>query len=454
MNKKYNYPCVVLAKPKLWNFRLVQFYAEASDLKRWCGVYRKEVNQKGYQRILKKPHFEQIKKYLNNPKNVIPNSVVIAFNDELDIDGEVGAGAFLQEIQAEHPVNPEGQIDDETEVALGRIQVRVHPECDTDEAVDEVKVSDKRSAYIIDGQHRISGGSASSEDTYFPVTAFVGGTKEDQAFHFIVINRKAQKVSKHDIDAVIPKSIYESLQERLANASINNSDADIVYALDNLDDSPFKGKILWANNADKNAPINKGAIDKLIVASRRLPQEVLDAFGEDTYEIIRAIWSGVNKHLGSLWTSKEFEKSETEHYDNQFLRKAVGVIPAIQLAINRIAEVGTINADGEDPKTQLEDTVYKWIKNVPLEFFYCKWEPTSITNDKRINELRENIVKAARKKAVPYGLEGSGWFLPPESKEVALARTAAEKKQKALERKTQRAKKAKRKSNRKAKKSG
>jgi DGQHR domain-containing protein len=452
MSKKYNYPCVVLAKPKLWNFRLVQFYAEASDLKRWCGVYRKEVNQKGYQRILKKPHFEQIKKYLNNPKNVIPNSVVIAFNDELDIDGDVGAGAFLEDLKAEHPVNPEGLIDDETELGLGRIQIRVHPDCDTDEALDEVKVSDKRSAFIIDGQHRISGGSASSEDTYFPVTAFVGGSKEDQAFHFIVINRKAQKVSKHDIDAVIPKNIYESLQERLAHASINNSDADIVYALDNLDDSPFKGKILWANNTDKNAPINKGAIDKLIVASRRLPQEMLDAFGDDIYEVIRAIWSGVNKHLGPLWTSKEYAKSEAEHYENQFLRKAVGVIPAIQLAINRIAEVGTINADGEDPKTQLEDTVYKWIKNVPLELFYCKWEPKSITNDTRINELRENIVKAARKKAVPYGMEGSGWFSPPESKEVALAKVSAAKKQKAAERKAQRAKKSKRKVHKKQKK--
>lgn len=452
METKYNYPCVVLAKPKVWNFRLVQFYAEASDLKRWCGVYRKEMNQKGYQRILKKPHFEQIKKYLNNPKNVIPNSVVIAFNDELDIGGEVGAGAFLKDVRTENPVNPEGQIDDETEMGVGRIQIRVHPDCDTDEVLDEVKVSDKRSAYIIDGQHRISGGSASSEDTYFPVTAFVGGTKEDQAFHFIVINRKAQKVSKHDIDAVIPKSIYESLQERLANASINNSDADVVYALDNLDDSPFKGKILWANNMDKNAPINKGAIDKLIVASRRLPQEMLDQFADDIYEVIRTIWTGVNKHLGSLWTNKEYTKSATEHYDNQFLRKAVGVIPAIQLAINRIAEVGTINADGEDPKAQLEESVYKWIRNVPLELFYCKWGPTSITNDKRINDLRENLVKAARKKAVPYGIEGSGWFSPPESKEVASAKHSAEKKQRAIERKARRAKKTKRKSHKKVKK--
>lgn len=440
MNKKYNYPCVLLKKPKLWDFTLVQFYAEASDLKRWCGVYRKEINEKGYQRILKKPHFEQIKKYLNNPKNVIPNSVVIAFNNELEIDGNVAAGATLENIKIENPVNPEGESDEETEIGLGRIQIRIHPDCDTDEELDELKVSDKRSAYVIDGQHRISGGSASCEDTYFPVTAFVGGTKEDQAFHFIVINRKAQKVSKHDIDSVIPKSIYAKLQERLANASIINSDADIVYALDNLSDSPFKGKIYWANNPDKTAPINKGAIDKLIGTTRRLPQELREAFADDIYEIIKTIWNGVYKHLAPLWKSKEFEKSEAAHFENQFLKKAVGVIPAIQLAINKIADVGTINAEGDDPALQLEDTVYKWIKNVPLELFYCKWNPTSITNDKRISELSSNIVIAARKKAVPYGRDGNSWFEQPESKEITSARIVAEKKQKAIERKALKAK--------------
>ena len=440
MSAKYSYPCIILQK-SAWEFKIVQFYAEASDLKRWCGVYRKHVSQKGYQRILKRPHYEKIKKYLDDEQNVIPNSIVIAFNDALEIDGKTMSGASLSDFELEHPCDPTGSEDTDTEYGVGRLNVMVHHACDTSEELDEIKVSEVRSAYIIDGQHRIAGGNASVQDVYFPVTAFLRVTREDQAFHFIVINRQAQKVSTHDIDAVIPKAIFEKLQDRLLRAGLTRSDADVVYALDNLEESPFFRKIRWANNPNKDAPIQKGAIDKLITSTKQLPEDLKDAFGGGLPEIICAIWRGVNHHVSDLWESQLYEKGPSEHYQNQFLKKVVAVIPAIQQALNKLAEVGTINADGDDPKQHLEDTVYAWIKKIPLELFYCRWIPTSITNDRRIAELSDNLVKAARKKKVPYGESGNNWFDSPESVETIKAKKEGEKKAKVEAKRAEREKK-------------
>src|SRR5690606_5076436 len=115
------------------------------------------------------------------------------------------------------------------------------------------------------GQHRIEGGNAASIQAFLPVTAFLGISKEEQAFHFIVINSRARKVAKHDIDAVIPKAIYEHLQKRLVDAGITETLADIVYGLDNDSTSPFERQIAWGNNPE--GTIGKGGIDNLIKES-------------------------------------------------------------------------------------------------------------------------------------------------------------------------------------------
>jgi DGQHR domain-containing protein len=423
-----------------WDFVMVTFFAEAGDLRRWCGVYRKQINEQGYQRMLRQDHVDQIRKFLEVEKNVIPNSIVLAFNDKLTINEKTNEGALLEVIETYNPLGPDGEPDKDTEIGVGNLTVRVHPRCDTDEDQDEIAISDYRSAYVIDGQHRITGGNAASPNIYFPVTGFLGITREDQAFHFIVINRQAKKVSKHDIDAVIPKSIYEHLQERLLSASIVNSDADIVYALDNVSGSPFEQSIIWGNQKNPNAQINKGAIDKLIKYTRKLPDDVLDSM--DEVDLITSIWSGIKQHLSDFWHDEKLVvKGET--YDNQFLKKAVGVLPAIQSSINKAFETGgvSIDEDADDKKAALTDSIYKYVKKLPLEFFYCQWIPTSITNDSRIEALSKNISLAIRTKSVPYK-QAKDWFAQPESQEQRATKKAAEKKAKSA---AKRAKKSKRK---------
>lgn len=149
---------------------------------------------------------------------------------------------------------------------------------------------------------------------------------------------------------------------------------------------------------------------------RRLPEDVKNAF-ENEVDLLVAIWLGVSKHLAPLWRSKVYEKSEGETYPNQLIQKAAAVIPALQRAIKKVCETGTIAIDDSDNSKSLEESVYEYIKQLPLELFYCRWTKSSITNDNRIEELANLIIKTRRLKKVPYD-DCGGWFLEPESVEL------------------------------------
>jgi DGQHR domain-containing protein len=415
------------------------FYAEAGDLSTWCGVYRKEISQQGYQRILKPEHANQIRKFLANEENVIPNSVVIAFNDRLEIGGATEEGASFEVHNQFHPINADGDADENTVISHGILTVRVHERVLTPSSSDnDVTLSDFRSAYVIDGQHRIDGGNKAGGNVYLPVTGFLGVSREDQAFHFIVINRKARKVSKHDIDAVIPKKIYDGLQRRLVDAGIVSTDADIVFGLDNLDDSPFKGLIIWANNTANTAVVSKGAIDNMIKEVRRFPDDEIDFFSDDEISLITTIWRGIYRHLKPIWDKDRYEKSPGETYNNQLILKAAGVFPAIQRMIVGAFEQGAI-APKENAKA-FEDAVYEYVRTIPLELFYCRWLKKSITNDASISELAILLTKAKRTKKVPYN-DPKGWFEPPESLETAAEKKKVERAQKKKSRAAERKKK-------------
>jgi DGQHR domain-containing protein len=436
MNKleSFVYPCIAVRK-KEWKFTMLAFYIEAGELQRWCGVYRKAITQEGYQRTLKKEHYGGIKKFLDadESNNVIPNSIVIAFNDALLIDGETAPGAVFNESASYTPiVGTTGESDEETILSQGELRVRVHPECmrvthDDDDAALEERLSEYRSAYVIDGQHRMAGGNASSTKVYYPVTAFLGIDKEDQAFHYIVINSKAKKVSKHDIDAVIPKEIYENLQSRLSAAGIYTTVADVVWALDNDSDSPFVKQIRWANNADPTAPFKKGGIDNLYQRARQLPPDILEKYESDV-ALLKAAWAGIKGALGPIWSSGEtYIKNEGESYENQFHVKSAAVLPALQEAFNTAVQTSAIDTSGDISTAEFSERVRKYFSKFPEELFYCRWIKTSLTNEDSIRALANKIVSSCRTQKVPY--EDKDWFAPPQSRESVAAQRMVEREQ-------------------------
>ena len=433
ITKKYTYPCIVLNK-KSWkssdgkDFQLVTFYASASDLQIWSGVYRAGLCDKGYQRVLKEKHSREIQKFLDNEENVIPNSVVIAFN-KIKIGDSECDGARLSIDKKINPVNSDDKVDTNVSICIGNLEVNVHPDCEAyclgtkEFKPDDISLIQtiKKSAAIIDGQHRVDGGNAAAPNVYFPVTAFLGISQEDQAFQFIVINGKSQKVSKHDIDLVVPKAVYVGLQERLRKAAIVRDDADIVYALQNEVTSPFKELIVWGSSKPgSKRVITKGGIDKAIEFSKTLDEDIKNEFTSQT-DLLIAIWNGIKKHTSDFWDSKTI-KIDGHTYSNQFLKKCAAVIPALQKAINNAWQIGKIEIKG-NPKDAIEkrvtDAVYDYIKDLPLEVFYCKYKRGSITNDAHIIELASLINTIIRKKKMTYtdSIEKT-WFDEPLSNEL------------------------------------
>lgn len=414
--KTYEYPCIFLSK-KGWKnsegqpFRIVSFYAEAGQMDVWSGVYRCGVDEKGYQRVLKPKHSNEIKKFLEVEANVIPNSVVIAFNDKIKTKEYEMEPAILIEENVTNPKNSDGSVDYDVEIGTGTLKVNVHPNCvavaNKEMEMEEVELNKIRSASIIDGQHRVDGGNSASCNVYFPVTAFLGITKEDQAFHFIVINRKSEKVSSDVIEAVVPKVIYQDLQERLVSASIIGSEADIIYSLDNSDDSPFKNSIIWGNKP--NRTIVKSAIDKIIKYSKQLPIDAKDLLSET--DLIKAIWNGIKRHLAILWNQKIVE-IDSENYKNQFLIKGAGVLPALQLVVNAAWTASSIklSSDATSNEKKVENGVYDYIKNLPIDLFICTWNKKSITNESSIQNLQRLIMDMIRNKKVLYRDKSEGWF--------------------------------------------
>ena len=105
----------------------------------------------------------------------------------------------------------------------------------------------RETAKIIDGQHRIAGLEAyegKAENFQVNITIFIDMDIEDQALVFSTINLKQEKVSKS-----LGYDLFEFAQSRSPQRSCHN----IAKLLNNLDDSPFKGKIKILGNAtDKN----------------------------------------------------------------------------------------------------------------------------------------------------------------------------------------------------------
>jgi DGQHR domain-containing protein len=433
--KTYDYPCIFLSKKGWVNsegkpFSMVSFYAEAGQMDIWSGVYRCGQDEKGYQRVLKVKHSTEIKKFLEVETNVIPNSVVIAFNGKIKDKGKFYDSAVLIKKASSKHIDEDGEEDSDIEIGTGILRVSAHSNCiavaNKDKVLKEVELNKFRSASIIDGQHRVSGGNSAACNVFFPVTAFLGITKEDQAFHFIVINRKSEKVSTDVIEAVVPKVIYKNLQDRLVSASIIGSEADIIYSLDNSKDSPFKDSIMWGNKPGRT--IKKSAIDKIIKYSKQLPIDAKDLLSET--ELIKAIWNGIKKHTDPFWQSKIVKVNRLE-YKNQFLIKGAGVLPALQLVVNAawMANSIKLSSDPNIPnEKKVADSVYDYIRHLPNELFTCVWNKKSITNENSMQNLQRLMMDMIRTKKVLYKESGNDWFDEAKAlKKKKTKRTKAKK---------------------------
>ncbi len=170
-------------------------YISFTDVRRLeQGVDEREIESySGIQRELNKNREKEIGKYVNLVDATFPNSIILA-------------------ISSEH-----AKYDEKTQTLTIDYQQDV--------------------AKVLDGQHRIAGLNACSKPgNQFQciVTIYVDMELEDQAIVFATINKEQKSVSK---------SLAADLFEFAKSRSPQKTGHNIARALDNLQKSPFKGKI-------------------------------------------------------------------------------------------------------------------------------------------------------------------------------------------------------------------
>ena len=162
----------------------------------------------GYQRPEVNAHIKEIKDYIESENPMIPNAIVIAFDERVKF------------------------VPLETNSDHGHLEIPV------------VEDGEKRPGLIVDGQQRSAAiRESSNEDFVMPVSAFVTGSLEEQREQFMLVNSTKP----------LPKGLLYELaphtSTQLPTAIRKKKFPFMVLERLNADeDSPFRGRITMATN--------------------------------------------------------------------------------------------------------------------------------------------------------------------------------------------------------------
>lgn len=178
---------------------------------------------KSYQRIIQKKKLEQIKKYITRDKGIFPNSIILNFRTK-----EKGLNFDLMEKQEES-----------SKAKFGILHLPAK----------------YKSAWIIDGQHRLYGFTDTEEakKVLIPIIAFENLNSSDQSTYFVDINSKQTSVPKNLLQELYSSLFWESDKEDDKLLALISK---ICSDLGNDLDSPIYNKIKSSNSSDgRNVPI-------------------------------------------------------------------------------------------------------------------------------------------------------------------------------------------------------
>lgn len=265
----------------------VVFIADAQDVNLWSGIRRVGEDENGTQRVLKNTRVNAIKRFIeSNPDNTIPVSVILAFNP--------GAATFesltarlqgcIAGIDFDNGTN--GKSD------VGTLTFEFDP------ASEEIN----KPALIVDGQHRIKGmSSVHGENIPIVIAALINADPQEQAFQFVVINNKAQKVRTDNVKAIIRAINEDALQTRLLQAGVNYGRYPATLGdVDGLEISPFFHLLDWPLNPTENKKIQLTTIETCI----RLIRDTFQIIEDDDSQKLIFIWAwkGVKEFYEALWS--------------------------------------------------------------------------------------------------------------------------------------------------------
>ena len=198
-------------KSKMGKYDCYAMMMEPSILLKICFVLHRSENvdmKNTYQRYVKKSRINQIKEYIE-AGGYFPNSIILNF--------------------------------DSTSLQFERVQ-KNYRSSDKYQIGNLLLPAKYRSAFIIDGQHRLYGyaGAKNQENAIIPVIAFQKVSPEDQTKMFVDINNKAKAVKRNLLESLNGEIYWNSPNHTYALSALNSM---LAIKLTNSHNSPLLGCI-------------------------------------------------------------------------------------------------------------------------------------------------------------------------------------------------------------------
>jgi len=298
---------------------LFTFCASARDLMNWVGVRRNAEHEGGAQRYLAKTRVNAITRFLKVDEiNTIPNSILIAFDRGI---------ASFKSLENSLPAPMEAG-------ELGLLSFDY----------DESTLDSEKPALIVDGQHRLYGiAEYDQEDIPLIVVALLDAAPIEQAFQFIVINKKAKSVETDTAKSILADFIKGDqqtlLNERLQKVRIVYEKTSLAQFIDDDPLSPFYQIINFphlqtdSNNGKReDLKVKDSTIENCLQYIRNRFESLLINDDDSLIILFLSIWDFVAHYYPDLWRkNSQFMSSVNLAVLNKFLTDKIAFAWSIDL---------------------------------------------------------------------------------------------------------------------------
>jgi DGQHR domain-containing protein len=339
--------------------KLFIFHARSKDIREWAGIKRVSEVSQGTQRILRKTRRRAVTSYLEADSiNTIPNSILIAFNPGttkfVPLDEKVTA--CIADSGGEIDIDIYNKSGEQSEWGLLKFSFN-----------NEDKEHEKF-ALIVDGQHRMYGlQDYPDEDIPVVIVALLDATPQEQAFQFIVINKKSVRVDTDDAKSIIADFNVDELSNRLSKVRINYGDSPpLLKYMNESDKSPFKNLLDWSltrTPEEESILVPVTAIEQ----SFKYIRTIFSQLGEDDDSLVEffcTVWNVVKKTYEDLWAkNSSFMTKVNITTLNEFL--VDGLKSAWSLDV--LTDIFELD--------RVEEQVLSMLRKMPSNYWIAKWPP-------------------------------------------------------------------------------
>jgi DGQHR domain-containing protein len=353
------------------------FSASAKEVIKWATINRLKDRQGGTERRLSESRVRAIEKFFReDPINTTPSSIILAFTPGSTTFTPLEQNEAIQKSCDTHGLE------------LGILSFNYDPKLPIVE----------RPAFVVDGQHRLTGMSKfSSEDLPILVLAILNADSTEQAFQFVVVNNKVSRVPTDLLRSLLVDFNKENLEKRLKSArvSLQSQAVMLVATIDEDQDSPFLHMVKWDLRGDKpDLAIKPQAIEASLAYIRHIFPR-LDYDEDSLIDFFFALWEGIKREYVNLWN-----QVENRLFDNAGFRAFTEYV-SDQISAISLNDESVDLYDTEFVKNQSQ----RIASQVPIDFWLANWVGKSLDTSSGRELIKDEIQKIRRNKK-----DGRNWW--------------------------------------------